>query len=381
MKILLASSSSGSRGGGELYLLYLGRALAQRGHQVVLWSSDHPRMDELVGAFQEFGGVVRAPYVNTYDRKLRSIGAYFDAGTARRVADSWRQISPDVIHINKQNLEDGLDLLHAARCVDIPSVATIHLSQTARYLKAVAAPVRDAISKSALDRFSGPLVTVLDQRQRDLKDFLGESPRIRMIANGVPLYDLSQRGTKREETRRELGLSEKDRLIVAVGRLMPQKRPLTFLEQAAHAKHVPDLHFLWIGDGMLAEAWDAKVSELRLEKTVRRLAWQKQVERFLFAADVFLHVAEYEGLPLAILEAMSAALPCAISDHLLAEMPFFGPQEAVPVDADGRWLSVLDETERLKSMAVNNRSVAERQFSYDRMAAGYEELYREVLAR
>jgi hypothetical protein len=33
MKILLASSSSGSRGGGELYLIYLGRALAQRGHQ------------------------------------------------------------------------------------------------------------------------------------------------------------------------------------------------------------------------------------------------------------------------------------------------------------------------------------------------------------
>ena len=32
MKILLASSSSGSRGGGELYLVYLGRALAQRGH-------------------------------------------------------------------------------------------------------------------------------------------------------------------------------------------------------------------------------------------------------------------------------------------------------------------------------------------------------------
>ena len=31
LKILLVSSSSGSRGGGELYLLYLGRALAQRG--------------------------------------------------------------------------------------------------------------------------------------------------------------------------------------------------------------------------------------------------------------------------------------------------------------------------------------------------------------
>ena len=47
MKILLASSSSGSRGGGELYLLYLGRALAERGHEAMLWASAHPRMNEL----------------------------------------------------------------------------------------------------------------------------------------------------------------------------------------------------------------------------------------------------------------------------------------------------------------------------------------------
>ena len=60
MKILLASSSSGSRGGGELYLVYLGRALAHRGHAVTLWASTNPRMDELANTFSGFGQVLRS---------------------------------------------------------------------------------------------------------------------------------------------------------------------------------------------------------------------------------------------------------------------------------------------------------------------------------
>ncbi|HYR57886.1 MAG TPA: hypothetical protein VEO95_04630, partial [Chthoniobacteraceae bacterium] len=73
MKILLASTSSGSRGGGEICLLYLGRALRARGHAVTLWAARHPRMDELAERFAAFGEVVRADYTNTYDRRGRSL--------------------------------------------------------------------------------------------------------------------------------------------------------------------------------------------------------------------------------------------------------------------------------------------------------------------
>src|SRR5678815_2084011 len=115
MKILLASTSSGSRGGGELALLYLGRALVARGHEVTLWASTHPRMDELTTQFAEFGSVRRSPYVNTYDRRGRSLSCYFDKATALRVGEEWKALAPDIVHLNKQNLEDGLDLLAAAR--------------------------------------------------------------------------------------------------------------------------------------------------------------------------------------------------------------------------------------------------------------------------
>ena len=136
MRILLASSSSGSRGGGELYLLYLGRALVARGHEVTLWASTHPRMDELCASFAEIGAVTRSPYRNTYDYRGRSLATVLNFAASNRVARQWKALAPDVIHLNQQNLEDGLDLLRAAWLAQRPHLTTIHLTQTARYLRA-----------------------------------------------------------------------------------------------------------------------------------------------------------------------------------------------------------------------------------------------------
>ncbi|MEQ1862297.1 MAG: glycosyltransferase [Chthoniobacteraceae bacterium] len=382
MKILLASSSSGSRGGGELYLLYLARALADRGHEPMLWASSHPRMDELARSFSSIGEVHRCDYVNTYDRTLRSLASYRDSASARRVADSWRASGAEFVHINKQNLEDGLDLLAAARIASIPSLCTIHITQGARYLRARFAGLRDAVSRRALKAYDGLLVTVPEQRRRELREFVGDDSRVRVVYTGVPLFDLGMREPLRAAKRAELGVAADQMLIVAVGRLVPQKRPLAFLEQARLiAAANPTTKFLWVGDGGLAAEWDARVAKLGLGGTVQRLPWQGDVLPALFAADVFLHVAEFEGLPLAILEAMSAGLPCAITEHLLAEMPFIGADDALCADATGSWIATLADRPRLAAMGARMRRLAEEQFSFASMAASYDALYRETMQR
>lgn len=376
MKILLASSSSGSRGGGELYLVYLGRALVQRGHHVTLWASSHPRMDELANTFSSFGEVIRSQYHNTYDLRARSVAAYFNYVASARVAREWRRTDAEVIHINKQNLEDGLDLLRAARWSQRPSLCTIHLTQSARYLRAVFATVRDRISRRALLTYPGMLVTVLAQRRRDLLDFIGATPRVRLIQNGVPLFDLSRRPSVRSARRAELGLRPEDPLFVAVGRMVPQKRPLVFLELAEKIRRTaPNARFLWVGDGPLSAEWDAWVAAHGLEGVIQRMPWQVDVVPLLFAADVFLHTAEFEGLPLAILEALSAALPCAVTPNLLAEMPFFDADNSLTVDDAGEWLKKALQPATRDAIGRAGRRLAEAEFSYAHMAEHYEMLY------
>jgi glycosyltransferase involved in cell wall biosynthesis len=338
-------------------------------------------MNELAERFAAFGKVSRSDYANTYDRRFRSLASAADGGSARRVADAWARTGFDLIHINKQNLEDGLDLLAAARRLGKPSLCTVHLSQSARYLLAVMAPLRDWVSRRALRQYDGLLVTVLENRRRDLEGFIGKSPRIRVISNGVPIFDLSRRPEIRAAKRRELNLVE-ETLVVAVGRLVPQKRPFEFLEQARLVSaRMPSARFIWVGDGALEAEWDRRVSELGLARVVSRLPWQKDVVPMLFAADVFLHVAEFEGLPLAILEAMSAGLPCAIAEHLLAEMPFFAANDVLRVTPDVSWADALLDRPALERLGLRARQIAEERFSFPTMAASYEDLYRETLEK
>jgi len=382
MRILLASSSSGSRGGGELYLLYLGRALAQRGHTVLLWASDHPRMDELANSFSGIGEVLRSPYRNTYDRRGRSLSSYLNLRAVGQLAREWKKARPDILHVNKQNLEDGLDLLHAARRSHLPNICTIHLTQSAGYLKAKLAPARDFIARRALRNYHNPLVTVLENRRQDLVSFIGESSRIRMIPNGVPLYDVARRLAARETKRADLGIGEDELLVIAVGRMVPQKRPLEFLARAeAVLRRYPKAKFLWVGDGELSGAWDDWIEAHKMGRTIRRLPWRNDVPSLLMAADVFLHVAEFEGLPLAILEAMSAALPCAIASHLLREMPFLDASNSISVGADGTWMDALSDSKQLLTIGAASRKLVEEKYSYATMAEAYEALYREALGK
>jgi glycosyltransferase involved in cell wall biosynthesis len=93
-----------------------------------------------------------------------------------------------------------------------------------------------------------------------------------------------------------------------------------------------------------------------------------------------VHTAAFEGLPFAILEAMSAGLPCAITPNLMAEMPFLNENNSIAIGEDDRWVGVLSSPAQLQLLGQNGRKTAETQFSYNLMAERYESLYRESIA-
>ncbi len=380
MKILIVSTSSGSRGGGELSLLYLARALVELGHEVLLWCSRHARMDELAAAFATIGKVHRSDYTNTYDRRGRSLASWLDGATATRVAAEWRALAPEVIHLNKQNLEDGLELVAAATQSGLPALCMIHITQTARYLKAALAGPRDFVSRRVLRGFPGFLVTTPESRVRDLQEFLGEGPRVRTVPNGVPIPDAAKSAAARAPKRLELGIAEDELLAIAVGRMVAQKRPLLFLETAARLhRALPHARFLWVGDGELAGEWDAWVTARNLGHVIRRLPWQQDAPGLLAAGDVFLHVAEFEGLAFAILEALAAGLPCAITPNLLAEMSFLDATNSIAMDVGDAWFSTLRDPVALRAIGAAARQLGAEKFSFARMARDYEVLYRQSL--
>jgi glycosyltransferase involved in cell wall biosynthesis len=99
--------------------------------------------------------------------------------------------------------------------------------------------------------------------------------------------------------------------VVTVGRISPQKAPQRF--RAVAERFSPcDADFVWIGDGELK-------SELMMTapgRSVSITGWigREDVQEALLAADVFLLLSRWEGLPLSLIEAQLIGLPCIVSD-------------------------------------------------------------------
>ena len=90
-----------------------------------------------------------------------------------------------------------------------------------------------------------------------------------------------------------------------------------------------------IGDGELRPAVEAAVKDAGLEDRFRCLGWQPDAADLAAAFDVFCLPSRWEGLPLVILEALSAAVPVVASD-----IP--GNRHAVEEGGDGFLASIGD---------------------------------------
>lgn len=323
VKILLISSSSGSHGGGEFYLRELAASLAVLGHEPTTWMSHHMQMNPLAEGFTSRGlHLRRFHYVNTYHRRLRSFGAVLDRSLQRRLANEFNQSGADVIHLNLQCLEDALDLLLAASQCAVPVVATVHVTHSARNLGARGGVVRDALSRRILRTAQIPLIAVSNPSATDLCRFLGVSA-VRAIPGGsyvrkaLPVYSVAN-GVSTPTTgdaltlRRSVGLGASDFVLGVVARLEQQKNPLfmcRLLEQLPSR-----VHCVWIGDGRLRSRLEAEIAGLKLQHRFHLAGWKENATEWFSAFDVFCLPSLYEGLPLALLEAMSAGLPCVVSD-------------------------------------------------------------------
>ena len=390
MRILFISTSSGSRGGGEIFLLYLGQGLKQHGHDIALWTSSHESMDELCDKFKEIGGnVLRSDYVNTYRRKLRLISTNRNTHQFNLIKKQWLEWKPDLLHLNKQNLEDGLDLLNLVCSLSIPSVCLIHITQAAQYLGAKFGWLRDRLARLSLKRYQGTFLTVSNSRSQSLLFFLRQQssrvhahqPSVKVINNGVPQPNIQELKAFRQIYREKLNLEKQEKLFVTVGRLVDQKRPFYFLESARSIlQNLPTARFIWVGDGSLRHSWEQYIAQDRLlEHKVQCLGWQDDVIPWLAAADLYLHTAQYEGLPFSVLEALSVGLPCLITEDLLTEILEFQAPGILSLEKSIDDIPQLFEPENFKYLQKNASDLFLEEFSLPIMIKRYEDLYHSCL--
>jgi glycosyltransferase involved in cell wall biosynthesis len=138
--------------------------------------------------------------------------------------------------------------------------------------------------------------------------------KITVICNGVDVKRY-QRSVDKVAFRRTLGLNEHDRVIAVVGTFKRQKGHTYLIDAAASLiPEFPDLHILFIGDGELREQLQAQVRALELEQHIHFLGSRHDVPDLLAASDYFVLPSLWEGLPMALIEAMASGLPIVATE-------------------------------------------------------------------
>jgi glycosyltransferase involved in cell wall biosynthesis len=146
-------------------------------------------------------------------------------------------------------------------------------------------------------------------------------PRIAILHYGIDLQRFHG-SIDSDSSRKKIGLPPGARVIGHVGNFVPAKNHSFLLDLASQVKkRRPDIHFLLIGDGSLRASVEARALTMGLQGIIHFLGTRTDVPELLRSCvDAFVFPSLWEGLPIAVLEAQAAGLPCVISKDITGEV-------------------------------------------------------------
>lgn len=144
-----------------------------------------------------------------------------------------------------------------------------------------------------------------------------------VIHNGIDLTAFSEINTS--DAKERLGLRSGIHYLITVGRLAEQKNPLFLVDvMKAVCNRWEDVELLWVGTGEMEQQVRSKIAEENLEQKIHLLGARKDVPQILRCGEAFVFPSLFEGLPIALIEAQGAGLPCLVSDRITQEADMGG---------------------------------------------------------
>lgn len=207
------------------------------------------------------------------------------------------------------------------------------------------------------------------------------SKRWVIIEEGIELDAL--RRVKRQDAGKQLGklarVSLEGRIVLGtVARLSYAKNQDFLIKALSRIKKRHDFVFFFIGDGPLRHDLEKHVADLGLEEEVLFLGEISEASSLLKALDVFILTSRYEGLSVAVTEAIASGVSVLASD--------VGCMKALLPLAEARYksgdmedflekLEVLIEREDLRKKVAESLEKHSLNFDFRRSAKKYVDIY------
>jgi glycosyltransferase involved in cell wall biosynthesis len=211
---------------------------------------------------------------------------------------------------------------------------------------------------------------------------------VEIVPNGVDVDHFEPRDAGADALRQRLGIPPDAPVVGTVAVFRVQKQLHDWLEAACLLrKRQPNVHFLLVGDGPLREELRARVAALGLTDRLHWSGLQQDVRPYLATMDIYLMSSVVEGLPVALLEAMS--MRCVVVSTAVGGIPeviqhgengFLVESRRPDQLAEVAGSLIAAPEARARCGAAARRTV-ERRFSIRHMTRVLESTYAEVVAR
>lgn len=264
-----------------------------------------------------------------------------------------------------------------ARLLQVKIVSALHTVQEhegslRNYLSAISLPRADkviAVSET---------VQISAQKKYKLKN-------IQTISNGIDNLDLRKRALQEQMTREQMGISRNAFVIGSVGRFVHVKNYSYLLEicaqfMQAQSTQARPIHVILVGLGPEQENLQNKARALGIANQVTFIIGEPAY-KFYQLFDCFVQPSLFEGLSIALLEALSFGVPCIVtSDDNSHDVINHMSNGVIVKHADLlQALELLWQNDKLRiQLGQRGSETVQNEYSFEQMGKRYESVFKKL---
>lgn len=358
----------GQIGGGESHLLDLAYFL------------DKERFEPVGLAFTSGEMVDRLERMGIKCHVIPTLKA-FDLNVQQQVIDLLRRERIEIVHAHGSRAASNM--LWPARHLKLPFVYTVH-GWSFHDDQSWAVKKARAWSEKLICHFAQRVICVSRSNAETGRQVFGLK-KADVIENGINLERFNPNG-QFADLRKEFGFASDDFVAGFIARCTKQKSPLDFLEavRLAHQQNEA-VKGLFVGEGDMDAEVDAFIAQHKMQDYFFRSKFRTDVPDLLHSIDAYCLPSLWEGLSIALLEAMAMckaiiATPTDGTKELLTDeqngliIPFEQPQRLA--DAICR---LAKDQELLVRCGQQAHNMVEQRFNAKRVADSVGQIYKSII--
>lgn len=245
--------------------------------------------------------------IKTYHCKslIRSINPFSDFKAVFELLKVIRSEKPDIVHCHSSKA--GILGRLAAWIAGVPIIMfTAHGWAFTEGVNNTNRAVYKFIER-CVAKITTKIIAVSDYDYKLAERYnVAGNDKMSLIKNGIDFNSMDNSDSK-NLYRKKLGIDGAMTVVTMVSRLSAQKDPVSFLKLAQLNGNSNSV-FLLVGGGPLMDEMQAFIEKNNIQNA-RLMGDRADVEQILAASDVYCFFSNWEGLPLAVIEAMAAGLP------------------------------------------------------------------------